>query len=85
MAAIVDPCWNCTRMAINVGPKNLVSLREQEVLNCLKNGCDSQEIADQLGITPRTVKFHIGNILRKLNASNRTQAVVLAMQQGLLD
>ena len=72
-------------MAQNHGPATLVSHREKEVLHCLKNGCASQEIADRLGISPRTVKFHIGNILRKLNASNRTQAVALAMQQGLLD
>jgi len=58
--------------------------REQEVLLCLKRGMTSRSIADTLGITERTVKFHIGNILGKMNVRNRTQAVATAMDRGLL-
>lgn len=65
--------------------KKTVSKREKDVLCCLREGRSSLEIADDLGITPRTVKFHICNILRKLEANNRTQAVVLAMEKGLIE
>lgn len=58
--------------------------REREVLLCLKHGMTSRSIADTLGITERTVKFHIGNILGKMNVKNRTQAVAVAMDRGLL-
>lgn len=59
--------------------------REKEVLQCLKYGRTSRGTANILGITERTVKFHICNIIRKLKAENRTQAVVMALEGGLLD
>jgi len=59
--------------------------REMEVLQQLKLGRTNQEIADVLVITERTVKFHVSSILAKLGADNRTEAVALAAQQGLID
>jgi len=58
--------------------------RETEILNLLKSGNTSQSIANRLHISERTVKFHIGNILRKLQAKNRLEAVVLALREGLI-
>jgi DNA-binding NarL/FixJ family response regulator len=58
--------------------------REKEILCYLQHGRASREIAELLIITERTVKFHIGNCLRKLCAANRTQAVVLALEKGML-
>jgi len=72
-------------MTKNGSQNGSVSKREKEVLRCLVNGCSLSEVANDLGITQRTVKFHICNIIRKLEANNRTQAVVLAIKKGLID
>jgi DNA-binding NarL/FixJ family response regulator len=58
--------------------------REMEVLQLLAQGKPNKEIAEDLVITVRTVKFHISAILRKLGAGNRTEAVAVAAQQGLI-
>ncbi len=62
-----------------------VTPRESEVLNLLAHGLQNKEIAGQLGISERTVKFHVGSILSKLNAGNRTEAVTIAVQRGLIE
>ncbi|HAR46679.1 MAG: hypothetical protein A2072_00895 [Nitrospirae bacterium GWC1_57_7] len=59
--------------------------REQEVLRSVTLGRTSRGTAESLGISERTVKFHMSNILRKLKAGNRAQAVAMAMEQGLFD
>lgn len=59
--------------------------REQEVLVLLAQGLQNKEIAHELTITERTVKFHISAILSKLDAGNRTEAVTIALQQGLIE
>ena len=61
-----------------------ITVREREVLQALKSGRTSREIAGELGISERTVKFHLTNIMGKLKAANRIEAVVLALEQGLL-
>jgi LuxR family maltose regulon positive regulatory protein len=58
--------------------------REQEILALLAAGLTNQEIADQLVISPQTVKKHTGNIYGKLGARNRTEAVTLARDLDLL-
>lgn len=62
-----------------------LSLREKEVLNWLKKGKSSWEIASILHIGESTVNFHITNIMQKLNAVSRTQAVAIAVEQGLIN
>jgi DNA-binding NarL/FixJ family response regulator len=59
--------------------------RELEVLNLVARGLQNKEIAAQLVITERTVKFYVSSILGKLGAGNRTEAVALAAQKGLID
>ncbi len=59
--------------------------RELEVLTLLGQGARNKEIAQTLVIAERTVKIHVGNILGKLNVSNRTEAVAVAMRMGLLN
>lgn len=58
--------------------------REQEVLELLAHGLANKEIANRLVISERTVKFHVSAILAKLNAGNRTEAVTVAAQRGLV-
>ncbi len=65
------------------GPEPLTA-RELEVLTLLGQGLSNNEIAQQLVIAPRTTKVHVQNILGKLNATNRTEAVAIAVRQGLI-
>jgi DNA-binding NarL/FixJ family response regulator len=58
--------------------------RELAVLRLLARGLQNKEIAIELGITGRTTKFHVGSLLRKLGAGNRTEAVAIAAQRGLI-
>lgn len=58
--------------------------RENEVLQLLAQGKTNKEIAAALVITERTVKFHISSILGKLGAGNRTEALTIAAQRGLV-
>ncbi len=60
-----------------------LSEREKEVVSWLKKGKSSWEVSVILNITERTVNFHVRNIMHKLNAVSRTQAVAVAMEQGL--
>lgn len=62
----------------------LLTRREIEVLQLLATGLGNRAIARQLNISEHTVKFHISSIFSKLNASSRTEAVTLAMRQGLI-
>lgn len=59
--------------------------RELEVLRLVAQGLQNKEIAAELVISERTVKFHVSSIMGKLGAGNRTEAVALAAQQGLID
>jgi LuxR family maltose regulon positive regulatory protein len=61
-----------------------LTAREQEVLRLLAQGATNQEIADRLVVSLRTVKKHVSNLLLKLGAQNRTQAVVRAREFSLL-
>jgi DNA-binding NarL/FixJ family response regulator len=58
--------------------------RESQVLKLMGEGHRDKEIAEILGIAPTTAKNHVKSILEKLNAKNRTQAVSLAREMGLL-
>lgn len=65
-------------------PDSDLSSREQEVLRHLVDGLANKEIANLLGITEATVKCHVSTIPMRLNVSDRTQAVVTALQRGLV-
>jgi DNA-binding NarL/FixJ family response regulator len=62
-----------------------LSEREIEVLRCVATGCSNKVIADKLFITEDTVKGHMKNILAKLQANDRTHAVMIAIKRGFLD
>src|SRR5690606_13141068 len=59
--------------------------REMEVLKCLSKGQSNQEIADELFINIKTVKFHVTNIFQKLNVDDRTQAAIYAHKNGIAE
>ena len=58
--------------------------REMEILKYIGQGYLNKQIAVELGISEQTIKNHVTSILRKLNANARTEAVVLALKQGLI-
>lgn len=58
--------------------------REREVLELIAQGLSSKEIAHQLGLTVRTVDFHVANILQKLGVVSRLEAVMWAKEHGFL-
>jgi|APCry1669189000_1035189.scaffolds.fasta_scaffold01590_8 hypothetical protein len=63
---------------------NLLSMRERDVLLHLGNGESNAEIGNALCISQETVKSHVKSLLNKLNAKDRTHAVVIAFHAGLL-
>jgi two-component system response regulator DegU len=58
--------------------------REIEILEFIARGYLNKQIAAELGISEQTIKNHVTSILRKLNANARTEAVVVAIKQGLI-
>jgi len=64
-------------------PNSNLSAREREVLSLMAHGKSNKDIANALGITEATVKCHVGVILERLGVTDRTQAVIAALQRGL--
>ena len=62
----------------------MLTAREIEVLQAITDGLSNAEVADQLQLSLETVKSHSKAILLKLGARDRTQAVVLGLQAGLV-
>ena len=62
-----------------------LTVREQEALELVARGMTNPEIADRLMISVSTVNFHVHNVLDKLGAKTRTEAVVIASREGLID
>ncbi len=65
-------------------PAPLLTSREEEILTLLAGGARNRDIAEKLFISERTVKVHVANLMGKLGARTRTEAVARAMQLGLL-
>ena len=57
--------------------------REHEVLDLLVEGLNNNQIAERLVVSVSTAKFHVSSILSKLGAASRTEAVAIALQNGL--
>ena len=64
-------------------PKVLTE-REERVLAFMSSGMSNAQIGRSLFISPTTVSTHVGNILRKLDASNRTEAVIAGLEMSLI-
>jgi DNA-binding NarL/FixJ family response regulator len=65
-------------------PGSELTTRELEVLRLLAKGLSNREVGQQLGISENTVRIHVSRILDKLGAADRTQAVLLALERGLV-
>jgi len=63
----------------------LLSKRETEILQKVAYGATTKVVADELGISPHTVKTHLERIFEKLGANDRAQAVAIAIRKGLVD
>lgn len=76
-----------SRVAVNNSQKRYVTLsaKEKEILNWIKQGKSSWDISAILGISERTVKFHVSTTMNKLDAVNRSHAVAIAMSMGLIE
>lgn len=72
------------RLPQHIPPYEALTERELEVLALLAQGMPNKEIAARLVISERTAKFHVSSIMGKLGATNRTEAVSLAAQRGLI-
>jgi DNA-binding NarL/FixJ family response regulator len=72
------------QLAEHMSDEDLTS-REIEVLDHIAGGNRNRDIADKLFITEETVKVHIKHIMEKLGASDRTQAVAIAVRRGIIE
>jgi DNA-binding NarL/FixJ family response regulator len=63
--------------------RRVLSERELEILRLVADGCDNEQIASRLVLSPRTVKNHVSSILSKLELDNRVQAAVYAVRKGI--
>ena len=64
--------------------ERVITRREEEVLQLIANGCSTPEVAEQLFISQKTVKNHLASIYQKLDARDRTQAVLAAVRMGIV-
>jgi NarL family two-component system response regulator LiaR len=80
-----QPKTPLTASSANTLPIEELTERELEVLHLLAQGMPNKEIAAQLIISERTAKFHVSSIMSKLGATNRTEAVAISAQRGLID
>jgi len=78
------PVLPATTRPLPETPIQALTSREVEVLGMLAEGLGNKTIARRLTISEHTVKFHISSIFSKLNASSRTEAVILGARQGLI-
>lgn len=63
---------------------NFITTREAQIIYLASFGKSNKEIASELGISEDTVKTHISKIIKKLGANNRTEAVVIAIREGII-
>ena len=71
------------RAATRSSPFPQLSRREIDILELIAQGLDNPTIARALFLTPKTVRNHVSNVLAKLNAGDRSQAIVMARRSGL--
>ena len=73
------------RVVADSAADNALTVRELQVLSQVASGCSNRRIAMNMGISHETVKSHIKSIMAKVEAKDRTEAVVIAMRRGYID
>lgn len=66
----------------SAGPASKFTNREQQIIACILEGLSNKEIGQVLGISPRTVKFHVANVLQKFNVKNRKSLQAIKSSQS---
>jgi len=82
-STMLDELRRLDRPATNEDER-LVTKREEEVLQLIADGCSTPEVASKLYISQKTVKNHLASIYQKLDARDRTQAVLQAVRMGIV-
>jgi DNA-binding NarL/FixJ family response regulator len=80
-AAMLEAARN--EQSAGIGER-LLTQREEEVLQLIADGCSTGEVASRLYISAKTVKNHLASIYEKLDARDRTQAVLMAVRMGIV-
>lgn len=80
----LPPQWTEKSNPNTINDDKILTYRQKEVVNLLMTGKTNKEIAHQFSISEKTVKAHLSDIFRRLNANNRTQAVHQAKKLGLI-
>ncbi len=83
-ALLVNGVANAVPASVPADNTYGLSEREMQILQCLVQGDSNKLIANRLSITEATVKVHMKSLLRKINVSNRTQAAIWALNNGLM-
>jgi two-component system nitrate/nitrite response regulator NarL len=85
---VIKPEWGSrifpSEDGMEILPSDPLTARETEVIQLIAQGLPNKVIAQRLGISEHTVKFHVNAILRKLDAQSRTEAVVRAYRLGII-
>jgi DNA-binding NarL/FixJ family response regulator len=84
LAARLLPARGAAPDAARADQLEPLTAREREVLELLSEGLSNRQIADRLGISEHTVKFHVASVSGKLGASSRTEAVSRGVRRGLI-
>lgn len=84
-ASMLDEVRRIDRPSAGVSDEErVVTRREEEVLQLIADGCSTPEVAERLYISQKTVKNHLASIYQKLDARDRTQAVLQAVRMGIV-
>ena len=84
-ASMLDEVRRIDRPSAGVADEDrVVTRREEEVLQLIADGCSTPEVAERLYISQKTVKNHLASIYQKLDARDRTQAVLQAVRMGIV-
>lgn len=81
---VIDPAFLSELFPPARGPPVNLSPRQLEVLGLMSDGISNKDIAQSLGFSDHTAKFHVTSIMDKLGAASRTEAVMMAVRLGLV-
>ncbi|MGH2442732.1 MAG: response regulator [Chloroflexota bacterium] len=81
---ILSPEIEARRRSADTAHLGALTDREIEILVLVSEGASNKQIAQRVGVTTRTAEWHVGNVMAKLGARSRTEAIRLGQQQGII-